>query len=115
MRSASPSPGDSVKFKTPARLTCFRRSGGFSFVRLPQGRLSLVAAEARSSKSCGNTFWTTMTLLLLYYIRRSRPEDQAIHESTSIAMAVIVLLAIIFLVVSLAWRRFKQSPLTGNR
>ncbi len=56
-----------------------------------------------------------MTLLLLYYIRRSRPEDQAIHDSTSIAMAVIVLLAMIFLVVSLAWRRFKQSPLTGNR
>jgi hypothetical protein len=50
-------------------------------------------------------FVATITMLFFYYLRRSRPDDLATHQFTSIGMGVTVVFAVIFPVISLARRK----------
>jgi FtsH-binding integral membrane protein len=53
-------------------------------------------------------FTTTITLLFLSYIGRSRPEDPATLQSALIAMGVTIIFAVVYLVIKLALRTRKR-------
>jgi len=52
-----------------------------------------------------SVFMATISLLFFYTLRRSRPDDLATHQFTSIAMGATVVFAVISPVISLARRK----------
>jgi hypothetical protein len=58
-------------------------------------------------------FFTTISLLFFYFIRRSRPGDAATQQFTSITYGVTILFAVLFLIRRLVLQR-KRRGLDGH-